>query len=124
MSSEAQEVLLPAAERAVRALEHLQDGFYLRRQTGATSIDFNLADGSSESYTPERAAAEYVRVLRNATHGHGSNREGAVPRTDALLAHHDGNIHHDLPLLAYLYLLELLTRPDLLRRVLFSSSRV
>lgn len=124
MNSEAQEVLLPAAERAVRALEQLQDGFYLRRQTGATSIDFNLADGSSESYTPEQAAAEYVRVLRNATHGHGSNREGAVPRTDALLAHHDGSIHHDLPLLAYLYLLELLTRPDLLQQVLFSSARV
>ncbi|RHW23716.1 hypothetical protein D0Z08_28320 [Nocardioides immobilis] len=124
MNSEAQEIFLPAAERAVRALEQVQDGFYLRRQTGAASIDFNLADGSTESFTPEQAAAEYIRVLRNATHGHGSNREDAVPRTDALLTHHDGTIHHDLPLLAYLYLLELLTRPDLLRQVLFSSSRV
>jgi len=124
MNAEAQEVLLPAAERAVRALELVQDGFYLRRQTGATSIEFTLADGTTESYTPERAAAEYIRVLRNATHGHGSNREDAVPRTDALLTHHDGNIHHDLPLLGYLYLLELLTRPDLLRQVLFSSPRI
>jgi hypothetical protein len=124
MNAEAQEVLLPAAERAVRALEQVQDGFYLHRQTGATSIDFSLADGTSERYTPEQAAAEYIRVLRNATHGHGSNREDAVPRTDALLAHHDGTIHHDLPLLGYLYLLELLTRPDLLRQVLFSSARV
>jgi hypothetical protein len=124
MNAEAREILLPAAERAVQALERMQDGFYLHRQTGAASIDFKLTDGTSESYTPEQAAAEYIRVLRNATHGHGSDRDDAVPRTDALLTHHDGTIHHDLPLLAYLYLLELLTRPDLLRRVLYSSSRV
>lgn len=124
MSAEAQGILLPAAERAVAALESVQDGFYLRRQTAAASIEFTLTDGTTESYAPERAAAEYIRVLRNATHGHGSNREDAVPRTDALLIHHDGKLHHDLPLLAYLYLLELLTRPDLLRRVLHSSRKI
>lgn len=123
MSPGAQEVLLPAAERAVEALERLQDGFYLRRQTGAATIDFTLTDGTPASYAPEKAAAEYIRVLRNATHGHGSNREEAVPRTDTLLVHHDGTIHHDLALLGYLYLLEMLTRPDLLRRVLYSSVR-
>ncbi len=96
MSIGAQEVLLPAAERAVEALERLQDGFYLRRQTGAATIDFTLTDGTPASYTPEHAAAEYVRVLRNATHGHGSNQDEAVPRTDALLVHHDGTIPHDL----------------------------
>ena len=40
MNHGAQEVLLPTAERAVEALERLQDGFYLRRQTGAATIDF------------------------------------------------------------------------------------
>lgn len=124
MNADMQQVLLPAAVRAVHALALVQEGFYVRRQTGAATIDFNLSDGTSQSYTPERAAAEYIRVLRNATHGHGSNRADAVPRTDALLAHHDGAIHHDLPLLGYLYLLELMTKPDMLRRVLFSSTRV
>lgn len=124
MPGEVQQILLPAAARAVEALERVQEGFYVSRQTGASSIDFNLADGTTQSYTPEEAAAEYIRVLRNATHGHGSDRAEAVPRTDALLTHHSGVIDHDLPLLGYLYLLELLTKPDMLRRVLFSSTRV
>lgn len=119
--ADAAEVLLPAAERAVLALGKVQDGFYLRRQTGASTIDFVLTDGTPERYTPEEAAAEYIRVLRNATHGHGSNRNDAVPRTDALLAHHDGSLDHDLPLLGYLYLLDLVSKPALLRRVLSTS---
>lgn len=122
--AEAAEVLLPAAERAVRALAKVQDGFYLRRQTSAATIDFVLTDGTAERYTPETAAAEYIRVLRNATHGHGSNRDDAVPRTDALLAHHDGSLDHDLALLGYLYLLDLMSTPALLRRVLSASVRV
>ena len=124
MQAEAREILLPGAERALQALKRLQDGFYLTRQTCATSIEFTSTDGTPHTYTPEQAAAEYIRVLRNATHGHGSNQEAAVPRTDALLAHHDGNISHDLPLLGYLYLLELLTRPESLRQVLFSTPRI
>jgi len=124
MPSDAQEVLMPAAQRALDALEQLQDGFYLHRQTGSPTIDFTAMDGTTVSYTPPQAAAEYIRVLRNATHGHGSNRPEAVHRTDALLAHHDGTFPYDLPLLAYLYLLELLAQPEELRQALASASRV
>jgi hypothetical protein len=80
----------------------------------------------SQQYLPDPGTNEDAHDERSPGRDvdHGSNREDAVPRTDALLAHHDGTIHHDLPLLGYLYLLELLTRPDLLRQVLFSSARV
>ncbi|HTX44649.1 MAG TPA: hypothetical protein VMD48_00035, partial [Solirubrobacteraceae bacterium] len=73
---------------------------------------------------PDEAAAEYIRVLRNATHGHGANREENKPRTDALLANHDGRMHDDLGLLGYLYLLELMSKPDLVRRTLYNGGQV
>jgi hypothetical protein len=117
-------VLLPAAERAVEALRELQDGFFLTRQTGATTITYTETDGSTKVLTLSEATAEYVRLLRNATHGHGSNRVDRKSSTNALLAHHSGVIPHDLPLLAYLWLLELLTRPDTLRRNLYNNGAV
>ncbi|MBB5874641.1 hypothetical protein F4553_008075 [Allocatelliglobosispora scoriae] len=58
------------------------------------------------------AAARYIKILRDATHGHGSNRAANTVITNTLLAHHDGQLSHDLPLLGYLYLLDILTRPN------------
>jgi hypothetical protein len=117
-------VLLPAAERAVQALEALQDGFFLQRQLGAAKVEFTAKDGTVQALDPIDAAAEYIRVLRNATHGHGTNREDRRLSTDALLAHHNGIIPADLPLLPYLYLLELLSRPDMLRHNLYNGGLV
>lgn len=74
--------------------------------------------------SPEAAAAEYIRVLRNATHGHGSNREAARGRTNALLAQHDGELPHDLALLGYPYLLDLLNNPSGFRRTLYNGGMV
>lgn len=110
LSPDVGQILLPAAERAVRALAAVQDGFFLQRQLGASNVEFTDADGATKRLEPMVAAAEYIRLLRNATHGHGSNREEHKLRTDALLAHHDGTLPHDLGLLGYLYLLELLTK--------------
>ena len=64
----------------------------------------------------ESAAALWLRVLRNAGHGFGSRSSGAKARDDALLVAHDGSVPTDLPDLPYLYLLQLLARPELLRR--------
>jgi hypothetical protein len=121
LSVEVAQLLLPAAERAVEALAALQDGFFLARQSGSTVVDFIDTNGDPAHLSLEDAAAEYVRVLRNATHGHGSNREDAKLRTDALLAHHNGALHHDLALLGYLYLLDLLSHPEKLRRTLWDG---
>ena len=48
----------------------------------------------------------------------------AAGRTDALLAHHDGTFPHDLPLLGYLYLLDLMSQPESLRLVLHWSKKL
>ena len=74
------------------------------------------------SLTVGDAAAHYLDVLRNATHGYGTAKSGRVNRTNALVAHHNGSIPHDLGLLGYLYLLDLLANPDILRRILHRAS--
>lgn len=121
LSHDVSQLLLPAAERAVDALTSVQMGFFLARQQGRDVVEFMDATGDTEELSFEDAAAEYIRVLRNATHGHGSNREGARLKTDALLAHHDGSFHHDLALLGYLYLLDMLSHPENLRRTLWND---
>lgn len=118
----AAEILLPAAERAVKALKDVQNGFYMLRHFGADELEIADTAGVTR-LTKEKAAAEYIKLLRNATHGHGTNRSGRVALTNALLAHHDGSIPDDLPLLGYLYLLDVLVRPDVVRRTLYASGR-
>lgn len=113
----AQTLLLPGAERAIAALRQLQDGFILRDPaTGA--VEIRHEHSGAETLPPDKAAAIYVKMLRNATHGHGSDRAHVRARTDALLAHHNGFVPHDLALLGYLHLLDVLNRPDDLRRTL------
>jgi hypothetical protein len=102
--SDAAALLLPLAERGVVALKQLQDGFFMTNFPGNLSV--------------EKAAARYAKVLRNATHGHGSDKAAQVAETSALLAQHDGNVPHDLPLIGYLYLLELLSHPEVLRSII------
>jgi hypothetical protein len=123
MPAGAGEILLPAARRAVEALRALQEGFFIRRQLGTTTVELQLGAGQVRSLPVEDAAARYLKVLRDATHGHGSNKASASALTDALLAHHDGNVPHDIGLLGYLYLLDLLTHPDRLRKNLYRSGK-
>lgn len=118
MPASAAEILLPAARRAVEALRTVQEGFFIRRQLGTTTVDLQLGAGQVRSLPVEEAAARYLKVLRDATHGHGSNKESSRALTDALLAHHNGNVPHDVGFLAYLYLLDILANPDRLRRTL------
>lgn len=97
-------VLLPSAERGVTALKELRGGFFLA--------------ATAQGLTAERATAQYVKILRNATHGHGTNRASSVQENNALLARHDGEIPPDLALLGYLYLVALMDNPENLRRYL------
>jgi len=123
VSADVAQLLIPCAQRGVDALRELQRGFFLSQQLGTSEIAFTDSTGAEQRLAVADAAAEYVRVLRNATHGHGSNRELHTAKTDALLSHHDGALSHDLGLLGYLYLLELMTKPDLLRRTLYNGGR-
>ena len=120
----AAEVLLPAAHRAVIALEKLQDGFFITRHAKKSHVEWTDPRTGPTRVTPAEAAAQYIKVLRDSTHGHGSNRVNQVARTNALLTHHNGKIPHDIALLGYLYLLDLLNRPGDLRKVLYQHGNI
>jgi len=107
----AQPLLLPRARRAVDALKEVQDGFFLRTEGGRVTVE----PSKSRTVTPAKAAAQYLKVLRNATHGHGAHSARAMEMTDTLLACHNGHVPHDVSLLGWLYLLDLMSRPDDLR---------
>jgi hypothetical protein len=124
LPADAAEVLLPAAERAVAALEQVQDGFFLGRIAGSNDLTLVYSDGRTEQMDLTRAAAHYIDVLRNATHGHGSTKKGQIDRTRALLVHHTGDLPADLSLLGYLYLLDVLANPDRLRTILYKKGEV
>lgn len=112
------EILLPAATRAVDALARVQDGFFLRAPDGRVTI-------AGQPLAPAAAAAQYLVTLRNATHGFSTVRGTAKQRArnSDLLAVHNGEVPHDVGLLTWLYLLDLLVRPDRLRRVLRADCR-
>lgn len=123
MPASAAEILLPAARRATNALKQMQHGFFIRRHLGTDDLELHLDLNTPKHMTMENGVARYLKILRDATHGHGSNRKATVRQTEALLAHHDGNVPHDIGLLAYLYLLDLIANPDRLRRVLYRNGR-
>lgn len=105
-----QQILLPSAERAVNALERVQEGFFMSLPDGTVPIAFEV--GQPKPVSRERAAAMYIKTLRDATHGHGSHRASSRARTESLLAHHNGSVPHDLALLAYLYLVDFMANPE------------
>ena len=118
----AAEILLPAARRGVVSLQRMQDGFFIRRQLGTDDVELQLPGGETRSLALEEATARYLKVLRDATHGHGGKGKAAL-ETAALLAHHNGEVPHEIGLLAYLYLLDMLLNPDRLRRCLYNGGR-
>lgn len=113
-------VLLPMARQAVESLARMQDGFFIRRHLSTSDVELRLPGGGVKVLSPEAATAQYLKVLRNATHGHGGKGK-AVDLTTALLAHHNGEVPHDIGLLAYLYLLDMVANPDRLRRCFYRS---
>ncbi|MGH3628738.1 MAG: hypothetical protein ACRDRL_15055 [Sciscionella sp.] len=122
MQSEAAEVLLPTAERAATALEQLQSGFFLGRHASGNQVTLFYEDGTTSQLGADQATAHYLGVLRNGTHGFTA-RKGNIQQINALLVHHDGDIPQDLALLAYLYLLDVLAHPDILRGALYRRGR-
>ena len=123
MSSAAATILLPGAQRAVSALQDLQNGFYLLRQLNRETIEVPTSTGTTRTLARDEAAAQYVKVLRNATHGHGPKKPDQAKLAEILLAHHNGEIPHDLALLGYLYLLDVLIHPRELALRLYGGGR-
>ncbi|OBA50917.1 hypothetical protein A5780_30390 [Nocardia sp. 852002-20019_SCH5090214] len=119
MNNHAAEILLPAAQRALDALQQLQKGFFISEQRGIKAVRIHMPNGAVKEFNREDAAARLMVIHRNATHGYG---RGAKPKSvtsaevgERLLAQHDGRIPDDLALLPYLYLLAAFCRPDDIR---------
>ncbi|MDQ4033904.1 MAG: hypothetical protein M3332_17330 [Actinomycetota bacterium] len=124
MTPEAASVLLWSAERALIALSELQAGFFLKDQTTPDKFTYTNVHGTRESISWEKATAHYVKVLRNATHGYGDIVASRTSRTNSLLASHNGQLPHDLPLLAFVYLLKILLDHATLREQLHYRSKI
>jgi hypothetical protein len=109
---EAVAVVAPRVEDALAALEHVQRGF-LPERLGADGLRCRRADGSEETVALDRAAGRYLWLLRNATHGFHAQVEKAHLRS--LLFAHTGELHRQLPDLVFLYVLEAIATPEVLR---------
>lgn len=114
----AQDLLLPGAERACQALREVQEGFFMTNAEGRVVSQ----PSSGKTLSQAEAAAQYMKILRDATHGHGANKSHRIELTDTLLATHNGYVPHDVAQLGWLYLLDLLARPEALRSHLSSRS--
>lgn len=109
-----QPVLLPRAESAVEALRQVQDGFFVKSRLRDGEILMPDSHGV-ETWTPLATAARgWLKVLRNSQHGF---ERGLTDQERALLALHNGHEPAHLPNLAWLALLNVLTHPELLRRL-------
>lgn len=115
---EAGRVLLPRAAQAVTALQHLQRGFFPPSRLQGGGLRVPDRHGVDRVMSLEKAAAAYLRVLRNGGHAFGGR---PLPGDGVLLMAHNGDMPVDLPDLAYLYLLHLLARPQDLRRQTMSG---
>lgn len=110
-------LLMPAADRAINALADMQNGFFIQRQRRDEKVRLRQPDGSWEERSPERAVALLLKLFRNATHGFG-HRKGAKKNSEldaSLLVHHDGRIPSDIVMLPYLYLLDVMCNPKLIK---------
>jgi hypothetical protein len=112
------EVLLPSARRAVDALRECQNGFFLNTQVSGHQVTVPHKNGQNRVMTAEQATAQYLRILRNANHGYGGQNDAGRRRDEVLLMSHTGDIPDDFSLLPYLYWLDVLANPQILRHKL------
>jgi hypothetical protein len=117
------EMLLPTARRAVEGLRACQDGFFLSSRVTSGGVRVPVRGGGERIVPPADAVAQYLRVVRNANHGFSGQNDAERRRDEILLMAHDGNVPGDVAFLAYLYWLEVLANPKLLRFHLSSHRR-
>ncbi|MGV1010355.1 MAG: hypothetical protein ACOYBY_17435 [Dermatophilaceae bacterium] len=102
---EAHPILLPAAERAVTALQELASEFFLIDADGCLPVH----PAKNQRWTPEEAVPHLVKLIRDSTHGYGTKgNPDAAAVAAQLLTRHTGFVPDDLALLPYPYILNLL----------------
>jgi hypothetical protein len=112
LPADAKDLLLPRARAAVAALREVASGFYIPSQVKDGNLHLKLRSGAVEKLDLSSAVSAWLRVIRNSHHGFDKRPS---ERERALMAAHDGSIPGELPDLAWLYLLQLLAHPELLR---------
>ena len=123
VGSAAAPLLLPNARRGVEGLREVQEGFFLPSRVSDAGV--RIWQGTSDTIVSrERAAAIWLRILRNAAHGFRGEADAQRQRDEALLLAHDGNVPEDLPLIAYLELLQLLAAPHQIDNILRRANEV
>lgn len=111
-------VLLPSARRAVEALHKCQDGFIPSGWVAGGQVTVPQKNSQPRILTLEEATGQYLRILRNAGHGYAGQNDGDRRRDEVLLMSHTGHIPDDFALLPYLYWLDVLADPEVLRQKL------
>jgi hypothetical protein len=107
---DAQAVLLPRCEAAVVALREVVEGF-AENATPDGKIRLPTKGGGDELLAVDRAAAQFLRLTRNASHSYRERIRD--PRDVALLAAHRTEIPETLADLAWLHVLRLMAHPRL-----------
>lgn len=125
MSPDASKVLMPTVDRSIAALESLQAGFFIQHQRREKLITLYPPNQQSVQMSPEKAVAQLLKLFRNATHGFGgrSNSRTNDQLLASLLVHHDGDLPDGIVMLPFLYLLEALSYPDIIRKRIARSVR-
>jgi hypothetical protein len=121
LPTDAKDLLLHRAQHSVSALRQMQQGFFMNVSGSHISVPGPATDNLDLSL--DDAVAHYLKLLRDANHGHGAVSPNKVGRTRSLLAMHDGHVPEDVGWLAYLYLLDVLTQPDILKNIWSARSR-
>jgi len=117
-------LLLPAARRAVDALQRMQQGFFLPSRTDGKTVRLPDRKGVDQERPIEEAVALYLKVLRNANHGFTPEQDANERRDQILLMAHDGDVPADIAFLPYIYWLDVLANPETLKGRLRPRSRV
>ena len=111
-------MLLPTARRAVEGLRRCQDGFLASTKVSAAGVSVPDKKCGERVLSKEDAVAQYLRIVRNGSHGFTGENDGQRRRDEILLMTHSGDIPGDVAFLPYLYWLESLTDLTQVRRML------
>ena len=102
------DVFLRRAERAVRAIESLEDGFFAGGDNNESSVLLPDKNGVVIPVSRKAAVTEWLQLYRDSLHGFGKPSR----RDRALLAAHDGEMPGDFADVAWLHVLDVVAHPE------------
>jgi hypothetical protein len=113
LPDDVQTVFMARAERSLRVVAALEDGFFEMGPERVGNIQLPDQQGTLVSVERKTAVTEWLAIVRNSLHGFDKT---PTLRDRALLAAHDGRIPGEFCDLAWLHLLDILAHPEKLAR--------